>query len=246
MQCLDKSTKSAFTHSPTQVVEFAHGLPKYRESARCSAFSGPSVNGCSFGSDLAPGINAYGGPWRKPSPHTWPTDLKQYARSAAATTRCMSATSHGSALPAMVSTHTSICSAFIRMIKALVLHQQQRSVVHMPAARHDWHEVPWRDRYQSERWRKRRRQWLVLHPTCANCESKGLVVVATIVDHVDDSESKSRFDRFLFTNKLQSLCRPCHETKHGRAVGGRRTWIGVDGLPVLNPNPFGLRPSATR
>jgi 5-methylcytosine-specific restriction endonuclease McrA len=116
----------------------------------------------------------------------------------------------------------------------------------MPAPRHDWHTRHWRERYQSERWRRRRRRWLSDYPLCANCHSKGLAVPACIVDHIDDAESKADLVRFLHTDRLQSLCWECHELKHGRRTGGKRIWIGVDGLPVPDPSPFGYRPASTR
>jgi 5-methylcytosine-specific restriction endonuclease McrA len=116
----------------------------------------------------------------------------------------------------------------------------------MPAPRHDWHTRTWRERYQSERWRKRRRAWLLSNPLCCNCESKGLAVPATVVDHIENDESKMNLTHWLFTNRLQSLCWECHEIKHGRRTGGKRTWIGADGLPVPQQDAFGQRPASTR
>jgi len=121
------------------------------------------------------------------------------------------------------------------------------NVLNMPKARGvGWITAPWRERYQSERWRVRRRRWLQAFPLCSNCSSKGLAVPATVVDHVDNDESKTDLTRWLFTKRLQSLCRPCHELKHGRASGGKRTWIGLDGLPVSEQSAFGERPACTR
>ena len=63
------------------------------------------------------------------------------------------------------------------------------------------------------------------------CLAKGLVSVACVADHVDESDSHSSWNRFMF-GQLQSLCRPCHEMKSGRAIGGKKEWIGEDGLPL--------------
>jgi len=54
---------------------------------------------------------------------------------------------------------------------------------------------------------------------------------ATIVDHIHDSDSRADWQTFM-TARVQSLCRPCHEAKSGRAIGGKKQWIGEDGLPL--------------
>ena len=117
----------------------------------------------------------------------------------------------------------------------------------MPAPRHDWHTREWRDRYQSERWRTRRRRWLQAFPLCCACQALGRAVPATIVDHIDESESRGNLNDWLFTNRLQSLCFEHHEIKSGRRAGGKRPWIDArTGLPCLEQPAFGERPTATR
>jgi hypothetical protein len=61
--------------------------------------------------------------------------------------------------------------------------------------------------------------------------AKGIVAVATVVDHIDDSDSRADWHTFMNAS-VQSLCRPCHEMKSGRAIGGKKEWIGEDGLPL--------------
>jgi hypothetical protein len=73
-----------------------------------------------------------------------------------------------------------------------------------------------------------------------------MAVPASVVDHIDDHESKTDLTHWLFTTRLQSLCWECHEIKHGRRAGGKRQWIGLDGLPVLEQLQFGQRPACTR
>ena len=63
------------------------------------------------------------------------------------------------------------------------------------------------------------------------CEAKGLARIACIADHIDENDSHSNWNRFMF-GQLQSLCRPCHELKSGRALGGKKQWIGEDGWPI--------------
>jgi 5-methylcytosine-specific restriction endonuclease McrA len=101
----------------------------------------------------------------------------------------------------------------------------------MPAKRNDWAQRYWRDRYQSERWRRRRRLHLRSNPLCATCLANGLAVPATIVDHIQDHGEDSTWTSFLLAD-VQSLCRPCHEAKHGRGLDPHRPWIGTDGWPT--------------
>src|SRR5262249_6029662 len=102
------------------------------------------------------------------------------------------------------------------------------------------------DRYACEAWRTRRRRWLQANPLCVACTDQGRAVPATVVDHMNEAESSGDFNRFLFTDRLQSLCWEHHEVRHGRRAGGKRTWIAADGLPVLDQPAFGQRPASTR
>ena len=93
-----------------------------------------------------------------------------------------------------------------------------------------WDRDP-RSWYQLERWRKIRRAHLVSNPVCVMCAAKGLVVQATIVDHVQPHNGD--WHQFL-NGRLQSLCKPCHDSDkryidlHGHA----RLTFGVDGWPL--------------
>ena len=62
--------------------------------------------------------------------------------------------------------------------------------------------------YHSVRWRKLRKQQLMLHPLCINfdtCHNE-----ATIADHIH--EVKDGGEQFSLSN-LNSMCQGCHNTK---------------------------------
>ena len=89
--------------------------------------------------------------------------------------------------------------------------------------------APWTDHprtwYTLERWRRLRRHQLNKQPVCERCLERGLVRVATVADHIEDHRNWNEF----LTGKLRSLCRECHEIRHGRLLV--TTEIGEDGWP---------------
>lgn len=73
--------------------------------------------------------------------------------------------------------------------------------------------------YQSAAWRAVRAAFLREHPLCCQCEAKGRLVAARVVDHVQPiKEGGARFD---WVN-LQSLCTSCHNAKTARETAQRR------------------------
>jgi hypothetical protein len=92
------------------------------------------------------------------------------------------------------------------------------------------------DWYWSKRWKKRRARQLQREPLCAMCLAKKLTRPATVADHIEDwqrpLEPHGDWGRFI-TGQLQSLCRGCHELKHGRRR--EQVQIGEDGWPVETP-----------
>src|SRR5262249_41066356 len=96
----------------------------------------------------------------------------------------------------------------------------------MPKRRSQPWVGPWRSWYQLESWRRRRRAQLRDEPLCAMCAHRGLVRAATIADHVQHHNGD--LSAFL-TGALVSLCRECHEQKHGRMRVPVQ--IGADGWP---------------
>jgi 5-methylcytosine-specific restriction enzyme A len=96
------------------------------------------------------------------------------------------------------------------------------------------HDTKWDHWYSLQRWRRRRRHQLLTHPLCAMCLQRGLVVAATVADHVEHHQGNANL--FWF-GKLQSLCSPCHDSRK-RAVdirGYDAAAIDADGWP-LDPN----------
>jgi 5-methylcytosine-specific restriction protein A len=63
----------------------------------------------------------------------------------------------------------------------------------------------WRDQIQ--------KQHLEANPLCVECQKEGLVVPATIVDHI--TPHKGDMQLFLDPENHQSLCKPHHDRKSG-------------------------------
>lgn len=63
----------------------------------------------------------------------------------------------------------------------------------------------------NRRWRKASKIFLLIHPLCENCKSKGKYTKATVVDHI----KPHRGDSVLFWDKdnWQALCKHCHDVK---------------------------------
>lgn len=63
----------------------------------------------------------------------------------------------------------------------------------------------------NSRWYKVSRQFLFVHPLCAECLKSGKYVRATVVDHI----VPHRGDKTLFwdQNNWQALCKRCHDRK---------------------------------
>jgi hypothetical protein len=71
----------------------------------------------------------------------------------------------------------------------------------------------WREWYTHSRWRKIRDRQLTLEPLCRFCAAKGLVVEATVCDHVErHGGDKVKF----YSGPFQSLCKRCHDSTKKR------------------------------
>lgn len=68
------------------------------------------------------------------------------------------------------------------------------------------------------KWQQARAGFLARHPLCIKCQARGLVVVATDVDHIEPHKG----DMALFWDRSnwQALCGPCHSTKTASEDGG--------------------------
>lgn len=89
----------------------------------------------------------------------------------------------------------------------------------------------------SATWRKLRARVLAEEPLCRMCAARGLVTVATCVDHASgDPSDNSR-------QNLVSLCEPCHNHKTGRERAGLQAIHGHDehGMPLDPAHPWNLQ-----
>ena len=73
------------------------------------------------------------------------------------------------------------------------------------------------ERGYGARWQKARLGFLRHHPLCAECERRGLVTAATVVDH--NEPHRGDMARFWDPTNWQSLCTPCHNVKTAREDG---------------------------
>lgn len=80
---------------------------------------------------------------------------------------------------------------------------------------------PWRSIYDTQRWRKLRKDVLARSPLCVDCVGQQRVTLATVVDHVIPHRGDMRL-AFDFGN-LQTLCDSCHGRKTARETLNART-----------------------
>ena len=73
--------------------------------------------------------------------------------------------------------------------------------------------------YQSARWRNTRAAVLRDNPLCCNCQKKGVLQLAKVVDHIVPIKlGGARFER----SNLQGLCVPCHNAKTASETAASR------------------------
>jgi len=65
-------------------------------------------------------------------------------------------------------------------------------------------------------WKKYRLVYLTDHPLCVECERKGLLVPAEVVDHI--APHKGNRDLFWDENNHQALCAKCHNEKTAKEL----------------------------
>jgi 5-methylcytosine-specific restriction endonuclease McrA len=84
-------------------------------------------------------------------------------------------------------------------------------------------------------YQRRRKALLQENPLCVRCLEKGLVVPATVADHVVPHNHDLNE---LMLGKLQALCKLCHDaSKRTEELRGYRTEVGADGYPVDRRHP---------
>ncbi len=77
------------------------------------------------------------------------------------------------------------------------------------------------ERGYGSKWRVARLQHLEFHPLCVRCEADGIVVAASVVDHIIPHKGNDKL--FWDRKNWQSLCKPCHDSKTANEDGG--VWI---------------------
>jgi hypothetical protein len=91
--------------------------------------------------------------------------------------------------------------------------------------------------YCTKQWLTRRAFQLKIEPLCQRCKERGLVVEATVADHI--TPHGGDFNSFTL-GALTSLCAPCHSGwKQSVEVRGFSCAVGEDGFPLDRQNhPF--------
>lgn len=98
----------------------------------------------------------------------------------------------------------------------------------------------WASLYAMPEWRKLRAAHLRSRPCCAMCLDAGLVVGATIADHVRPHRGDMRL--FLDPKNLQSLCKPHHDsTKQWEERRGMSPGCDANGNPLDSRHPWNVR-----
>lgn len=70
----------------------------------------------------------------------------------------------------------------------------------------------------NSRWRKARAMYLAEYPLCAECEKRGKLTGATVVDHIIPHKGNPRL--FWDESNWQPLCKQCHDRKTVLEDGG--------------------------
>jgi len=92
------------------------------------------------------------------------------------------------------------------------------------------------------RWAKTRKRVLAQNPLCASCQKKGLLIPATLVDHIEPVHGPTD-PKFYCLSNLQPLCRACHAQK---TWGDTRAGKNRQAVPASNlaSRSLAARPTA--
>ena len=97
--------------------------------------------------------------------------------------------------------------------------------------RYDGHSETSTQRGYGYKWQQAREGFLKRHPLCVMCKRRGLVVGATVVDHI--TPHKGDMVLFWDSSNWQALCKLCHDAHKARQErGGTLPGCDVDGIPV--------------
>lgn len=67
-------------------------------------------------------------------------------------------------------------------------------------------------------WQRARKQFLLDHPLCQECQRNGRITAANVVDHI--TPHKGNQELFWDQSNWQALCQSCHSKKTAREDGG--------------------------
>jgi len=81
------------------------------------------------------------------------------------------------------------------------------------------------------RWRNYRVKFLREHPLCIDHQARGMVVAATVVDHIVPHRGNDEL--FWDASNHQALCAQCHSSaKQREEKGGTKPGCNTDGIPL--------------
>jgi 5-methylcytosine-specific restriction endonuclease McrA len=90
--------------------------------------------------------------------------------------------------------------------------------------------------YDTQRWKRLRKEHLMKNPLCADCLRFGIITQAAIVDHINPHKGNDSFtdsNGFYNPANLQSLCKPCHDKhKHILELHGYNIGSDTQGNPL--------------
>jgi 5-methylcytosine-specific restriction endonuclease McrA len=92
----------------------------------------------------------------------------------------------------------------------------------------------WRDRIRPRQLRR--------FPLCATCEARGVLTLATEVDHIVVAKGDMRLLRS--SDNLRSLCKACHSRKTRGQSRGYSNDVDLDGYPTDANHPANRVPRA--
>ena len=100
-----------------------------------------------------------------------------------------------------------------------------RPAKHVPAASLHKRHVPQEQQRETSnqrgytwKWTKARNGYMSRHPLCVHCEARGVIRLATDLDHI--IPHKGDMDLFWQRSNWQGLCKSCHSTKTAKEDGG--------------------------
>lgn len=85
---------------------------------------------------------------------------------------------------------------------------------------------PWREWYNTDRWKKIKRAILGRYEVCNICLKEKPTIVDHVIPHKGDKEK-------FFSGPFQALCKRCHDSVKQKAEN-KEQQTGLDGWPVPN------------